>query len=99
MIQRHRVPLMMLSAPIKTGIQMPLPIALNGFRGLDRPRSLVIRNRLRKAITGKSLPLATRILRFLGLSKTAKSKPSPKLAAAIKRAKAMTAITPQEYLF
>ncbi len=88
----------MLSAPIKTGIQMPLPIAINGYRELHLPRRLVIRNR-RRTIAGKSLPLVARLLTFLGLRKTPKSKPSRKVAAAVRRAKAMTAITPQEYLF
>jgi hypothetical protein len=98
MILRHRFPLMMLSAPVKTGIQMPLPISLGGYRQADRPRTLVIRNR-RKTIAGKSNTMAGRLLRFLGLRKTARSKPSPRVVAAIKRAQAMTAIAPQEYLF
>lgn len=97
MILRNRFVLMM-SAPLKTGIQMPLPIAIKGYRELDRPRTLVIRNR-RRTIVGKSWPLASRLLRRLGLRPTARSKPSPKMEAAIRRARAVTAITPHEYLF
>ncbi len=88
----------MLSAPVKTGIQMPLPIALCDYRALDWPCTLAFRNR-RGTIARKSSPLGSRILGFLGLQKAAKSKPSPKVVAAMKRAKAMPALTPQEYLF
>jgi hypothetical protein len=97
MILRHRFPVMMLSAPLKTGIQMPLPVAAGGYRELDRPRVVPIRNR-RKTIAIKSNAFAARLLRFLGLRQP-RTNASPKTAAAIKRAQAMTAITPQEYLF
>jgi hypothetical protein len=103
MILRHRFPLMMLSAPIKTGIQMPLPIALGSYRDPYRTRVVSIRNRRKtaamKTTATKPGTLAARLMRFLGSRKMARTKSSPKMAAAIRRAQSMTAITPQEYLF
>jgi hypothetical protein len=95
---RNRFRWMMMSTPLKAGIQMPLPIAVNVYRELARPRTMVIRNR-RRTILRNSRPLAMRLLKFLGLRKVPASKLSPKVAVAIRRARAMTAITPQEYLF
>jgi len=94
----NRFPLMMLSIPVKSGIHMPLPIAIGGYRELDRPRTILIRDR-RRTIGGKSSLLAARLMRFLGLRTAPKSKASPKVVAAFKRAQAITAITPQEYPF
>jgi hypothetical protein len=88
---------MAFAAPLKTGIQMPLPMAVGGYRERNLSCTLPIRNRPR-TIAGKSSPLGARLMKLLGLRKIRRAR-SPKVVAAIKRAQAITAITPQEYLF
>ena len=76
----------------KFGIQMPLPVSSAGYRELNRPRER------QPATTAKLSMLKFGLLRILA-SLCPEFRGPQNIETASKRAQAMPAITPQEFLF